>query len=116
MKRALPLALFLAASAAQGAPFADPFRPPREAQAPAEGAGAEKKVLTSRLESVLIAPDRRVAVIDGHQYLEGERIGNGRVLRISETEVVIRHSDRDEKLALFPDNAKRTSAAPKGRK
>lgn len=105
----------LTAFAADAAPFADPFRPPRQMEQPASD-GETKPPVAARLESVLIAPDRRVAVIDGQQYVEGARFGAGRVLRISESEVVIRHSDRDEKLTLFPDGGKRSSAAARGRK
>lgn len=106
---------WLAACAAHAAPFADPFRPPRQLEQPTPDL-AGKGPAAPRLESVLIAPDRRVAVINGQQYVEGERFADGRVLRISESEVVIRRSDRDEKLSLFPDGAKRTSAPVKGGK
>jgi MSHA biogenesis protein MshK len=99
----------LVAWSVQAAPFADPFRPPRQPE-PARVDAAGTPAVSSRLESVLIAPDRRIAVIDGRQYLEGERFADGRVLRISETEVIIRHADRDEKLTLFPQ------AGRKGRK
>ena len=104
----------LAAPAAAAAPFADPFRPPRQIEPPVVD-DAAKPPAGSRLESVLIGPDRRVAVINGQQYLEGERIGTGRVLRISESEVVIRHPDRDEKLTMFAEGGRRVNA-PKGRK
>ena len=115
MRAAIAVALALGAMAAQAAPMADPFRPPREIEAAPGDAG--KPMSAPRLESVLIAPDRRLAVINGQQYLEGERFGDGRVLRISESEVVIRRPDRDERLKLFPEGAKRTErAALKGRK
>jgi MSHA biogenesis protein MshK len=105
MTRAALLAAFVAFGV-QAAPFADPFSPPKQMErAPAEGAA--NAPAASRLESVLIAPDRRIAVIDGRQYLEGERFADGRVLRISESEVVIRHPGRDEKLALFPQAGRR---------
>lgn len=108
-----PLLLaLLAALPAQAAPFADPFRPPRQVEQPVMDDASKSSA--SRLESVLIAPDRRVAVINGQQYVEGDRFSGGRVLRISESEVVIRYSDRDEKLSLFPDGGKRTRAAQKG--
>jgi len=64
-----------------------------------------------RLESVLIAPDRRIAVINGQQYSEGATFGEGRVLRISETEVVIRRAGRDEALKLYPQELKRASGS-----
>ena len=113
MKHGVVFIALLGATSVQAAPFADPFRPPRQL----EPARPEPAVnAASRLESLLIAPDRRVAVIDGQQYREGERFGDGRVLRISETEVVIRHADRDVRLTLFPDSAKRTDTTPQGRK
>jgi len=112
MKRVILLGVFFGVSSAQAAPFTDPFRPPRQVEAPADE--ATKAAAASRLESVLIAPDRRLAVIDGRQYVEGDRFGDGRVLRISEGEVVIRRPDRDEKLTMFPDGGRRVTL--KGRK
>jgi MSHA biogenesis protein MshK len=90
------------------APFGDPFRPPREAQAPSSTAGASD---APRLESVLIAPDRRLAVINGQQYSEGATYRDGRVLRISESEVVIRRPGGDEALKLYPRDVKRASGS-----
>ncbi|HET7670918.1 MAG TPA: MSHA biogenesis protein MshK [Burkholderiales bacterium] len=102
----MKLAFLLMIATAQAAPFADPFRPPRQAEQPASGERAGPAAAT-RLESVLIAPDRRIAVINGQQYTEGARFGSGRVLRISEGEVVIRHADRDEALKLFPQGVRK---------
>jgi MSHA biogenesis protein MshK len=101
----MKLVLLLIATTVQAAPFADPFRPPRQV----EGPGAERAApaAATRLESVLIGPDRRIAVINGQQYTEGARYGSGRVLRISEAEVIIRHADRDERLKLFPQGVKK---------
>lgn len=115
MTRTFMVLLALAAFGVQAAPFADPFQPPRQVEPPRADVAAAP-VVASRLESVLIAPDRRIAVIDGRQYLEGERFADGRVLRISESEVVIRHPDRDEKLTLFRDGGRRADMAPKGRR
>lgn len=104
---------FFASASANCAPFADPFRPPREVEAPIASASAPA---APRLESVLIATDRRIAVINGQQYSEGSTFGEGRVLRISETEVVIRRSGRDEALKLYPQELKRASgSADEGR-
>jgi hypothetical protein len=114
MKLLVALVAALTAPAAGAAPFADPFRPPRQIEQPVVDDGP-KGPASSRLESVLIGPDRRIAVISGQQYLEGERFGTGRVLRISESEVVIRHPDRDEKLTMFAEGGRRVNAA-KGRK
>ena len=113
MKLAIAILAMLGAPGALAAPFADPFRPPRQLEQPAAEVAATTPP-ASRLESILIGPDRRIAVIDGRPYLEGERFADGRVLRISEAEVVIRHPDRDEKLTLFPDGGRRSNAFMKG--
>jgi MSHA biogenesis protein MshK len=102
----MKLLLLILATTVQAAPFADPFRPPRQAEQAASGERAAP-IAATRLESVLIAPDRRIAVINGQQYTEGARFGSGRVLRISEAEVVIRHADRDEAIKLFPQGIKK---------
>jgi MSHA biogenesis protein MshK len=93
-------------SAAQAAPFADPTRPPNamdtgSAALPAAG---------PRLESVLIAPDRRIAVISGQQVRLGDKFGDGQVVRITASEVVIRSADATETLKLFPEAEKRLRA------
>lgn len=90
----------LLAWAAQGAPFADPTRPPDAAPGgPAPGGSSRGP----RLESVLIAPDRRVAVISGQQVRLGEKFGDGHVVRITEGEVVIRSGEGTETLKLLPE-------------
>ena len=98
MKRsALMLTGFAFACVAQAAPFADPTRPPSASDvAPAGTADAP------RLESVLIAPDRRIAVINGQQVVVGARIATGEVVRISETEVVIKGAEGQQTLRLIP--------------
>jgi MSHA biogenesis protein MshK len=96
-----------AVSLAQAAPFADPTRPP--------GAVSDDGVAAAtpggpRLESVLIAPDRRVAVISGQQVLLGGKYGGGQVVRITEGEVVIRNAGGTETLKLLPEAKKRPHA------
>jgi len=100
------VAVLLLVPAAHGAPFADPTRPPD--YAPADAAPGVSG--GSRLESVLIAPDRRVAVIGGQQVRLGEKFGDGRVVRITESEVVIRTADGTQTLKLFPEVEKRPRA------
>lgn len=99
-------ALFLISTNALAAPFADPTRPPSFTPS-SEAAPASRP----RLESVLIAPDRRIAVIDGQRVQLGERFRGGQVVRISESEVVIRSGQASETLKLFPqvDKKNRTS-------
>jgi MSHA biogenesis protein MshK len=113
MNRTVALAFgVLSAWSAHCAPFADPTRPPGalENLAGAAAPGAP------RLESVLIAPDRRVAVISGQQVTVGSRFGDGRVVRITESEVVIRTPGGDESLKLLAASGKRAPSEGEKRK
>lgn len=106
MTRALALlAAWATSCAAYAAPFADPTRPPgaldSERGAPTAG---------PRLESVLIAPDRRVAVIGGQEVTIGSRFRDGEVTGISESEVRIRRPDGEQSLKLYPGAGRRPAA------
>jgi MSHA biogenesis protein MshK len=106
-KRATFLLGMSAAWLAHAAPFADPTRPPNAVRD--DGALAATPV-GPRLESVLIAPDRRIAVISGQQVRLGGKYGEGQVVRITESEVVIRNAEAMETLKLFPEAEKRPRA------
>ena len=108
MRRAIFLLGLSAASLAQAAPFADPTRPPIILSE--EGVAATSG---PRLESVLIAPDRRLAVIGGQQVRLGGKYGEGQVVRITETEVVIRNGDATETLRLLPEAQKQPARSDK---
>lgn len=110
MRRWLVLVLSAAASGALAAPFADPTRPPGAIEGERAAAAGGP-----RLESVLIAPDRRIAVINGQEVTIGSRFGDGEVVRITEDEVLIRKADGEASLKLFPGEARRPAATPKGR-
>jgi MSHA biogenesis protein MshK len=94
------LAASLLASIAHAAPFADPTQPPVVSDAAGVASGG------TRIESILIAPDRRVAVISGQQVTIGSRIGSGTVVRITETEVVVQGAEGEQTLRLFPELAR----------
>jgi MSHA biogenesis protein MshK len=98
MKRLVTmLAASLLAAVAHAAPFADPTQPPMVSDSTGTASGG------TRIESILIAPDRRVAVINGQQVTIGSRIGSGTVVRITETEVVVRGAEGEQTLKLFPE-------------
>ena len=92
--------------------LADPTRPPN-APAPGQDAGP----VGTQLQSVLIAPGRRRAIINGKSVALGESVGEAKVVRISETEVVLQKGDETEVLKLFPgvekQPVKRASRAQK---
>lgn len=84
----------------------DPTRPPvimgQDAEAVAQG---------PVLQSVLIAPDRRMAIISGQTVKLGDRFNGATLISVSETQVVLRNGHELQTLKLFPDVDKhRTSA------
>lgn len=94
----------LLALSAHGAAFGqvlnDPTRPPASFGAPTDAAG-EKKT-EPELQSVLISPTRRIAVIDGQTVALGGKFGDARVVKITEGEVVLRSGQELRVLRLFP--------------
>jgi len=106
--------LFLALSCAGTAgghtgSLTDPTRPPtpvteRAASEPAARSGPE-------LQSVLISPSRRIAVISGTQVVLGGKFGNATVASITETAVQLRYADHKETLHLMPGVVKRERRA-----
>ena len=104
----------LASAAAQAAPFADPTRPPNAAPEAASGVAAAAE--GPRLESVLIAPNRRIAVISGQAVPLGGKYGEARLVRVSESEVVLQNGGQRETLKLFPGVEKKSRPARTTRK
>lgn len=109
MRRSIAaIAVLLFSAAAQAAPFADPTQPPI-----VRDAGEGARTAGPRIESILIAPDRRLAVIDGQQVTVGSRVGSSAVVRITETEVVVRGAAGEQTLRLFPELTRRSATPAK---
>lgn len=78
----------------------DPTRPPDAASAaPAPG---EKAAAEWTLQSVMISPGRMAAIVNGQYVLLGETVGNARLVKVSEGEVVLQAGDKRIPLRLFP--------------
>ena len=108
---ALPLA------AAQAQALVDPTRPPASVAKP----GAEEPAPPgTQLQSVLISTGRRLAVINGNTVALGDMVGAARVVKITETEVVLKTGEETEILKMYPgiekQPAKRASARRGGSK
>jgi MSHA biogenesis protein MshK len=80
--------------------LADPTRPPNAAAMP-QG-GEEQAAGGRQLQSVLLSGGRKLAVIDGSVVPLGGSVGDARVVRITETEVVLKTGEETETLKLFP--------------
>ncbi len=104
----LPL-LLLAALAPVSAPAValhDPTRPTDPELYFGRHAGAAGRPWI--LHSILNAPDRRIAIINGKRVREGERIGSARVLRIGTSDVLLQTGKRRLTLRLLPASTRVT--------
>lgn len=101
------MALFAAllGTGAVAAPFADPTQPPGAISGDAEAGSSSAE--GPRLQSILISPHRRVAVIGGQTVPLGGMYGGARVVRITESEVVLQTGQERQSLKLHPDIDKR---------
>jgi MSHA biogenesis protein MshK len=112
----LSLCGFVAALAGAGVgaeTLPDPTRPPAFLFAPVDGEAAAAEAAKGGLvlQSVLIAPGRRTAIIGGRHVTIGERLGDFTLVRVDETEVQLRGPEGSRTLKLFPDSEKRLARA-----
>ena len=63
------------------------------------------------LQSVLIFPDARSAIISGERVLLGQKVGRLRLVKVAESEVVLLNGDERRTLKLFPGVDKRPTAS-----
>lgn len=102
------------AYAAAGDSLVGPPDPTRPSSALSDGDGVTTGVHGLVLQSVLIAPQRRLAVINGRTLAVGERIGDATVAAIQPHEVVVKRASGELTLRLVPRYISRsTSATPK---
>ncbi|MBI3375546.1 MAG: MSHA biogenesis protein MshK [Betaproteobacteria bacterium] len=92
----------------QAQALTDPTRPPSAGAGPSPG-GEQEAAPASRLQSVLISSGRKLAVIDGMTVPLGGMVGEARLVRITETEVLLRTGKETEVLKLFPGIDKQPS-------
>jgi hypothetical protein len=93
--------MLLVTMAALSQAMTDPTRPPAEltADAPAvEGAASP----VHRLQSVIISPTRKAAIINGVVVELGGKYGDAVLTRVAEDEVVLRSGDSRQVLKLHP--------------
>jgi MSHA biogenesis protein MshK len=81
----------------------DPTRPPAWVDAGAAAADEGAPVL----QSVMISPQRRAAMISGQVVELGGRFGDARLVAVSESGVVLRNESGKQELKLLPAVDKR---------
>lgn len=98
----------VAGASAQALP--DPTRPPASlAHAQGESDGAAATSAVPALQSVIVGPNRKIAVINGQAVKLGDKYGEARVVKIDEAEVVLKNGDVLQTLKLFPSIEKKSA-------
>lgn len=98
------LAGWLPALAVQ-AQFDDPTRPPNFSGF-ASNAAQDSGAPAWQLSSILVSPQRRLAIINGKTVRQGDQINNARVLKIRTTGVTLRTSKETFTVKLLPARVK----------
>ena len=98
---ACSLLLVAAVAGAQSLP--DPTQPPASGAPVRDLDSAGKANPTPILQSIIISPTRRLAIIAGHTLKQGDKYGDAKLVKITETEVVLRGSNGIQTLKLFPN-------------
>ncbi|MEN3294214.1 MAG: biosis protein MshK, partial [Burkholderiales bacterium] len=91
--------------------LADPTRPPAALGQVGDGDASASAAGRPVLQSVMISPGRTMAMISGRMVRVGDKVGEARVTKISETEVVLRNGKELETLKLFPGVEKRRNSS-----
>lgn len=85
----------------------DPTRPPAELVTSPSAPGSAAVPSGPVLQSVQISPSSRSAIISGQRVVQGGAYGDARVVKISESEVVLKSGSDYQTLKLFPGVEKR---------
>lgn len=111
---ALPLAAWPAAHAQPA--LSDPTRPPMVLPGALHHAiqPGEAPAKASRLQSVLISPHRRLAVIDGRTVPLGGKVDDATLVQIAETHVTLKQGDELKTLELYPGVARKAVGRGQG--
>jgi MSHA biogenesis protein MshK len=84
-------------SAAEEPPLRDPMRPYEQAQIPDARGNQPRRIA---LTAVLISAERRIAVINGKFYREGESVDGAQITRIESESVRFRRAGQDIEVRL----------------
>lgn len=113
----MPLVLaMLTGSGTVLAQVADPMRPPDAVTAAADG-GTAAPAVQSGVQTVIVRPKgKSVALINGKQVSVGEMLGDKKVVKISEKEIVLKGEGGREVIKVMPSIEKIPVKQPSGAK
>ena len=90
-------------ASAGAADLPDPTRPPAALAAVAPADGGASEIERPVLQSVMISPARRVAIISGQAVVLGAMYQGARLIKVTGGEAVLRSGKETQTLKLFPD-------------
>lgn len=109
--------LLMAGGACQAENLPDPTRPPASL-GPLPPAFGEEPDNTPApmpvLQSIILSPSRKAAIISGQTVVLGEKFGEARLVKLTESEAVLRTNDGLQVLKLFPDVDKKKRLVSQG--
>ena len=94
-----------------GQALRDPTEPPASVEGSAR-AGAAAVPSGPLLQSVILSEGRRLALIDGKTYQQGDKLGDVTIAAISSNEVTLRGSAGTKVLKLYPTLQKTMAGGP----
>ena len=94
----------------------DPTRPPAGIDAGPAEADAGDAGGGIMLQSVMISPAGRAAIINGVVVRQGEKYGDAVLVKVAESEVVLKSGSESQVLKLYPGVEKRAPAKGAARK
>jgi len=100
--RMFAIAWLVGVTAVQAQTLRDPTRPPGGGAGKSVSGGAVAQKEDLELQSILISPERRAAIISGRVVRLGESVQGYRVVAIGEGEAVLRMDGQSRTLRLFP--------------
>lgn len=106
------LLLCLAVSLAGAQSLRDPTLPPVEAGMPGAAASGTSMRLEPGSTSVIVRGGRPYLVVGTRLYGQGEKLGQARIERITETEVWLREAGQLRKIARFSGIERHATPAP----
>lgn len=105
--------MFACVPNAWGGDLPDPTRPPA-ALYTAPGSSAHAAPSGPVLQSVFISGKNKLAIINGQTLKLGDKLGEAQLVKIAETEVVLREGKNLQTLKLFPGVEKHSSSQRAG--
>lgn len=94
---------------AQAQALQDPTRPALIEIAPVADGQAATPEQGPRLQSVLISPQRKLAIISGETYRLGQMVGAAKLVQIAADAVVLQQDGKQQVLLMYPGLEKKSA-------